>query len=256
MQTSQSFSYYQLMGKANPLEQHAMKFKSEIERINSAYEKRKDNISSARYSLFNNDNFYYVQSRDKAILEMLKSSNIVSLNDKRILDIGCGTGNELINLIRYGADPGNLYGIDLLKSRIETARGLSPNISFTCSDASEIPYRDGFFDIVIQFTVFTSIFNEDMKKSIAEEMLRVIKPDGIIVWYDFHVHNPNNPDVRGVKKKEIYKLFSGCQIKLKRITLAPPIARIIAPHSMILCHLLEKLNLLNTHYLGCIRKLR
>jgi len=38
-------------------------------------------------------------------------------------------------------------------------------------------------------------------KKIASEMLRVLKVDGITVWYDFHMNNPQNPDVRGVKKK-------------------------------------------------------
>ncbi len=93
-----------------------------------------------------------------------------------------------------------------------------------------------------------------MKKRISQEMVRVSKTDGIILWYDFHMNNPKNPDVKGVKKREIYELFPECQIKLKRITLAPPIARIIAPHSTILCHLFEKLGFLNTHYIGVIKK--
>jgi len=54
-----------------------------------------------------------------------------------------------------------------------------------------------------QFTVFTSILDISMKQSIAGEMLRVLKPDGIILWYDYYRNNPMNPDVRGVKKREI-----------------------------------------------------
>jgi len=66
--------------------------------------------------------------------------------------------------------------------------------------------------------------------------------------------NPKNPDVRRVKKKEIHELFLNCDIKLKRITLTPPIARIKAPISVLLCQLLQKIPLLCTHYLGVIRK--
>jgi len=54
------------------------------------------------------------------------------------------------------------------------------------------------------------------------------------------MNNPKNPDVRGVKKREIYKLFQNCNIVLKRITLALPLARLIAPWSFPLCYLLEK----------------
>ncbi len=68
------------------------------------------------------------------------------------------------------------------------------------------------------------------------------------------MNNPRNPDVRGVKKSEISFLFPGCTIDIKRVTLAPPISRILAPYSWMACYLLEKLKLLNTHYLGIIRK--
>lgn len=107
----------------------------------------------------------------------------------------------------------------------------------------------------MQFTVFTSILDTGMRRSIATEMLRVLKPDGIILWYDYHMNNPKNPDVKGVKKKEIHELFPHGQITLKRITLAPPITRLIAHRSWLICYLLEKLKVFNTHYLGVIRKI-
>ncbi|MCC7210276.1 MAG: hypothetical protein IT451_00360 [Candidatus Brocadia sp.] len=40
-----------------------------------------------------------------------------------------------------------------------------------------------------------------MKKGIAAEMLRVLEPDGVILWYDYYMNNPKNPDVKGVKKR-------------------------------------------------------
>jgi hypothetical protein len=68
------------------------------------------------------------------------------------------------------------------------------------------------------------------------------------------MNNPKNPDVRGVKKKEIYEHFPDSEIYLERITLAPPLTRVIAPFSIILCQLLEKFPLLCTHYIGVIRR--
>jgi hypothetical protein len=91
-----------------------------------------------------------------------------------------------------------------------------------------------------------------MKRNIAKEMLRVLKNHGIILWYDFIYNNPKNPDVRGVKKKEIYELFPSV-IYLNRITLAPPITRLLAPYSYLACYLLEKVKIFNTHYLGIIK---
>ncbi|MBI4686396.1 MAG: hypothetical protein HY756_01215 [Nitrospirae bacterium] len=60
-------------------------------------------------------------------------------------------------------------------------------------------------------------------------MRRVLKPDGIILWYDYHMNNPKNPDVRGVKKNEIFEMFPDCSIDLNRTTLAPPVARLAVP---------------------------
>ena len=51
-----------------------------------------------------------------------------------------------------------------------------------------------------------------------------MKPDGIILWYDFIYNNPSNPDVKRVSKKEIINLFSGVDnIQFYKVTLAPPI---------------------------------
>ena len=227
---------------------------TEKERIKQVYEQRKGKIPSNLYSFFNRANLFFIQGREQAILEAFKKYGIHSLEAKKILDIGCGAGGELRNLIRYGAKPENLCGIDLLPDRIEIAKKINPNIDFRCEDASCLPFENESFNIVLQFTVFTSILDTKMKQSIAREMLRVLKPDGIILWYDYHMNNPKNPDVRGVKRYEIYKLFPKCDIYLKRITLAPPSTRILASYSWLACYFLEKLKIFNTHYLGIIKK--
>ncbi len=227
---------------------------SETERIRKAYGQRDVRVPAGRYSLFNKANLYIVQRREWEILKCLRARGVSSLENMKVLDVGCGEGMELINLLRYSAKPENLCGIDLLPDRIAKAQRLSPNIEFCCGDATRLPYPDGTFDMVLQFTAFTSILDASMKKSIAGEMRRVLKPGGFVLWYDYHMNNPSNPDVRGVGKKEIFRLFAGCDIRLSRVTLAPPIARALAPCSCLVCHMLEKFKLLNTHYLGAIVK--
>jgi hypothetical protein len=117
-----------------------------------------------------------------------------------------------------------------------------------------MPWPDTAFDIIHQSTVFTSLLDQGTKKAVATEMLRVLKPKGVILWYDFFYNNPKNPHVRGVGAQEIRALFPGCSVRLKKITLAPPIARRLVPFTWIGALLLEKIALLNTHYLGIIRK--
>ncbi len=93
-----------------------------------------------------------------------------------------------------------------------------------------------------------------MKKNIAMEALRVLKPSGLIIYYDFYYNNPKNRNVKKVKKSEIYELFLDCDIELKRITLAPPLVRMIAPYSYLACYILECSRIINTHYLGIISR--
>ena len=227
---------------------------NEVERIKKAYNKRKIQQKEKLYSYFNKGNLYMAQERERVILDLLRKYSFSNLSNKKILDIGCGIGGVLRNFIKYGAKPKYIYGIDLLEDRIEIAEDISPNINFKCGDASNLPYKDESFDIVVQFTVFTSVLKKEMKKDIAKEMLRVLKKEGIIIWYDFRYNNPRNPDVKGIKKKEIINLFPNCKFTFKRVTLAPPIVRFIAPRSWLLCYLFEKLSFLCTHYLVIIRK--
>ena len=144
---------------------------------------------------------------------------------------------------------------DLLPDRIAQARQLCPcTVSFYCESATRLQFPDSKFDLVLQSTLFTSILSPGMKRQIALEILRVLKTGGMILWYDAAVDNPRNTDIRGIDSKEIAELFPHCRIELSRITLAPPLARLIAPYSRIVCQLLGRIPFLCTHLLGVIRK--
>jgi ubiquinone/menaquinone biosynthesis C-methylase UbiE len=198
---------------------------------------------------------FMVQERERRLLGLLKRYGHEYLQEKKIAEIGCGTGYWLREFIKWGARPENVLGIDLLPSRVAEASRLCPaGVNIICGNAAALELDDATYDLVLQSTVFTSILNHEMRQQVASEMIRIMKPDGIIIWYDYHVNNPLNPDVQGVKRREIYGLFAGCRIKLERITLAPPIARRLAPHSWFACYLLERIPWLCTHYLGVVWK--
>jgi ubiquinone/menaquinone biosynthesis C-methylase UbiE len=192
-------------------------------------------------------------SRERAFLRTLERENMPPLRDCEILDVGCGSGGLLLELLRDGAEPGRLHGVDLLDDRVTQAAACLPNHDIRCADAQELPFDDGTFDLVLQYTVLTSILDRTVQERIAREMLRVVrKPHGLIISYDFWL-NPFNRDTRGLRPSEIRRLFPGCRCSFTSLTLAPPIVRQLVRISWLSCDLLEAARLLNTHYLAAIR---
>lgn len=228
---------------------------AEENRIRTVYAQRRTAIAKGRYSLLHPSNLYRVQQAERELVRELRRDERTPLSECRVLDIGCGAGFWLREFAKLGAAPGNLHGIDLLPDRIESARELSPSgMTFTTGSASDLHYPDASFDLVTQFTVFTSVLDQGLRQRIASEMLRVLKPNGRILWFDFHYDNPSNREVRGVRKGEIPKLFPGCAIRFTRVGLAPPLGNLLGG-SAILYELLCEIPWLCTHHIASIAPL-
>ena len=188
---------------------------------------------------------------------MLKRAGVNDLHSKRILEVGCGNGFWLGDFVKWGADPTKITGIDLDARRVAEARRRTPAaVTVRCVDGALLSDPASSYDLVLQSTLFTSVLDHGTRCQIASEMTRVLADDGLILWYDFHVNNPDNANVRRVTKSEIRLMFPRCNVRLERITLAPPLARMVAPWSVSLCAALEMFPPLCTHYLGAIRKIR
>ena len=200
---------------------------SELERIRAAYDRRDRSLPAGRYARIERANLCCAHERELAMADLLRSTGLISLKGMRILDLGCGRGSMLRQLLEYEAEPSLLYGLDLLENRVETACHLSPNLHFLRGNAAQLPFPDASFQFVTQFLLFTSILDEDFKRAIAQEISRVLPAGGKLLWYDFAYNNPKNSDVRGIGRAEIKNLFPGWRLVLRRITLAPPLGRLI-----------------------------
>jgi SAM-dependent methyltransferase len=223
----------------------------EESRLRDAYARR---TNPQRYSWFDPAHLYAMQEVERGLLQLLREHGFSDLGDRDILDVGCGTGVWLRELVKWGARPERLAGVDLLADRISVARRQSPAIvQLTTGNAADLPFPDATFDVVLQSLVFTSILDGAVRRQVAAEMRRVVRPAGVILWYDYHVNNPANRDVRAVNGRELAQLFGGCDIDRRRVTLAPPLARFAAPRSLAAYRLLAAVPLLRTHYLAAIR---
>lgn len=219
----------------------------ETQRIASEYERRRREIADDFYALSKPANLFLRHSQEFAFQRALIKFGLIPLADKRILEVGCGTGQWFTFWQNLGAQPATLSGIELDANRAAESQRLFPQADIQVGDARELPWSNASFDIVFQSTVFTSVLDANYQTRIASEMLRVLKPGGLILWYDFQYNNPRNPNVRGIGRQRISQLFPDCRMKAWRCTLAPPLARRVAPWSRWFAGLLESIRFLNTH---------
>ena len=179
-----------------------------------------------RYSLLRPDVWRSVQERQRAMLRLFADLGHTDLSTLRLLEVGCGTGSNLLELLRMGFAPQHLSGVELLSDRFQVARASLPSaLKLHEGDALTMNVTEQSQDIVFVSTVFSSLLDDAFQQHLADAMWRWVKPGGGVLWYDFTVNNPRNSDVRGVSLKRVQALFPQGQMRSQRVTLAPPVAR-------------------------------
>ncbi len=226
----------------------------EVTRIRSEYERRAREIPADFYALTRPANLFFRQSQDRALLWALRRAGALPLSGKRVIDVGAGGGQWLASFEAFGAERARLAAVDLDASRAEACRARFAGADVRVGDAAHLAWPDGHFDVVFQSTLFTSILDAQARAAVAKEMLRVLRPRGAVVWYDFAYDNPRNPNVRGVPLRALRTLFPDSTVEARRVTLAPPIARRLAPASWVAAAALEGLRLLNTHLVAVVKR--
>jgi SAM-dependent methyltransferase len=194
------------------------------------------------------------EERQEAIRSSLGSLGWLPLGARRALDVGCGAGLDLGRLIELGADPSALAGIDLLPDRAAAARARFPNLDIRTGDAAHLDFPDAWFDLVLAFTLFSSIKDQGMATAVAGEIHRVVKPSGVLLWYDFRYDNPRNPNVRGVPASAVRSLFPRFRGALRSMTLLPPLSRRLGPLTRPLYRPLSSIPPLRSHLFGLLLK--
>ncbi len=149
----------------------------EVRRLEQVYRTyRESQHIRAQRDEENPANRVILQERQHAIWHFLDIQGFIPMTNVRVLDVGCGSGRVLASLLEWGAQPDMLYGVDLLPDRIAEARERFPNLHFRCANAEHLDFPDAFFDLVLLFTVFTSILNKQMACNVAREVTRVLNP--------------------------------------------------------------------------------
>jgi SAM-dependent methyltransferase len=228
---------------------------AERDRIRDVYAKRDQSRRSLLYGWQNADVHVLQWFLRLKIRDLLLIAGLQEVQGIDILDVGCGRGGLLRMLLEWGADPSRIHGLDVLPDRIRDARQLSPNIDIRLTDGWPIPFPASTIDLACAFTVFSSILAPEGRIALATEILRILRPSGIALIYDFRMRSPTNSDTVAIKRADVLQLFRGCKVLSRTLTLAPPISRKLAPYSPLAAALLEAMcPFLRTHTIYLVRK--
>lgn len=226
---------------------------SESRRIIAEYDRRERETPADYYALYHLRNLFIHQEHERMFVRCLERAGQVPLADRRVLEVGCGTGNWLSFFEGLGVARQNLAGVELGQERAEFAARRLPGADIRAGDAAKLPWPDQSFDVVYQRMMFSSILDPAVRKVAAAEMMRVARPAGAIIWVDFFV-NPRNAQVCCLGRADVAALFPGWRATLYRTTLAPPISRRLAGVAWSLARGLEKLKIFNTFYFGFLQR--
>jgi ubiquinone/menaquinone biosynthesis C-methylase UbiE len=227
---------------------------AETARIQTEFRRRDDEGLRRRYAPWDPAEMLMRANRKRLAAGMLHDAGVFPGAGTPCLEVGCGRLGWLADLMTWGVREQDLAGIDLDAARLSDARAALPAADLRVGEGSQLPWGDATFALVISSTVFSSILDRHVRTLVAREIIRVLRPGGALLWYDLRVDNPRNPQVRGIGRADLRRLFPDLSGSVRTATLAPPVARLIAPRSWALATLLESIPLGRTHLVGVLVK--
>jgi ubiquinone/menaquinone biosynthesis C-methylase UbiE len=150
------------------------------------------------------------------------------MNDQ-VLDLGCGNGLMLTEVLRQG---GQYIGLDFSKQLLKIAKKRykdeikKKQVKFFLATATKLPFENNSFDFVFSFAVLHHIPSARLRQKFFIEMFRVLRPGGqgaMLVWNLRHskkyLSEAKNEalGVSGLDKDDLIVLWKGTPgLKIKR----------------------------------------
>jgi ubiquinone/menaquinone biosynthesis C-methylase UbiE len=126
---------------------------------------------------FEEDHWWFIGTRAiildriKLLMDIIRKSK--KLDNVKILDIGCGTGN-IISLLRNKAE---VYGVDYSAEAVRIAKNRKLN-NIYLSNAEYLPFGNKNFDLVLMLDLLEHVPDD---KIVLNEAHRVLKSGGFII---------------------------------------------------------------------------
>lgn len=150
-----------------------------------------------RYDLINSVITWGMDSRWRSAA----ARECLSAKPKRILDLGCGTGDLAIQLASLSEESTEIVGFDYSQPMLAIAQkraqqfAVGKRIDFVYGEASSLPFPDGYFDCIgISFAFRNLTYKNPLAQCYLSEVLRVLHPGGRFVIVESS--QPESPLVR------------------------------------------------------------
>lgn len=135
----------------------------------------------------------------KVHLPFLKSASV-----KTLLDLGCGTGNDVLRLVQQGF---TVIGVDFSDEAVQQGRSkaekLGLSAQFVVADmAKRLPFDSATFDAVMS-NVAIHMFSARITRELFKEIRRIVRPNGLFV---FHVNSTEDASLRAERHPPIREI--------------------------------------------------
>jgi len=139
-----------------------------------------------------------------ALVQLVEDGRI----GRRVLDVGCGTGDNAIYLALRGHD---VFGIDLIPVAVETAKARAADrhavVRFEVHDALNITSLGGTFDTVLDSGVY-HVFSDADRETYERGLRSVLQPGGMCYVLCFSEHETRDGGPRRVREQELRNTFA------------------------------------------------
>ncbi len=146
------------------------------------------------------------------------------LEHVQVLDVACGDGQWLRNVMNHGGNPDRLIGTDIYEPVIEKARMLSDRrIQFLYASPDELPFEHRRFDIILVFGLFMHVLDEHLRNKIARALFHRLNDNGLVICVNLLCGSEAQLEpylaytTRGLGLEDVTNLFPDCQIDFNEI---------------------------------------
>jgi ubiquinone/menaquinone biosynthesis C-methylase UbiE len=127
----------------------------------------------------------YMKQKTDLLLRCIRKNR---LNTKKILDVGCGTGELETNL----ANRLEVIGVDLATAMLSVAKEKREDCEFLRASCDKLPFRDCTFTMVLVVNVLHHV-KPNERNPFFSEISKMLVPGGYVIVFE---HNPKNPFTR------------------------------------------------------------